>query len=618
MADPRKPGSLARTHGALWYGSRSYRLSWLALPQALAAAAVAAFFMGGGVGDLGFNGGAGGSAPLQTTGDWAAPMDMAATEDTLNKLRDAAGYEGDTAALAELQTIAEGGDAIASFKLGVLYSPYFAATFPYPAEKDAKRAADLLDVAVKAGFWKAYGALGEIYVGEAKPLGDMAKGCENLIRYINDPERQALGWQSDEISRMVNGANCLAHQLLPEGAPYTPPSKDAALQALALFDDPLLANDALAVASKIKLLSSENSPIKDQKAACPAAAAWVKLTTPETRAPGDRYILTAHALCLVNGFDHMPTLPPKASQQEALAVMSLPELDNDPAAMANRAWLLFKPWEIADPVRACQTAFDWVALVGADKAAIEAHMLPWTQIKVVDCLMGVHAGQTPHTPTPQDMEMVFALARSAADRGDPAGDYAIGQVYHFGGGGVVVNREEAVKSYETCAAAGFNPCDWRLGNIYAYGELGYEKDLAKGVGHYKACAQAGNFECDARLGILYRENKSIDLTEEQALAHLRKAAEAGISLAAENLGYSYYRGDHGLKVNMDEAAVWLIRSMTLPGGAAVRDWLAGKPEALPDPNFWKAAHTELTRLGVYSGKIASKANSETVAALFKL
>lgn len=616
MADPRKPSAFARTHGALWYRNFGYRLAWLALPQALGALILAVFFMGGGLGDLSFKG----KDPVgdQTAGDWAKPMDMAATEDELNKLRDAAGYEGNETALAELEEVAKGGDAIASFKLGVLYSPYFAATFPYPAQKDAARAAELLEPAAKAGFWKAYGALGEIYVGEPAPLLNKTKGCEYLIRYINDPDRQALGWQSDEISRMINGANCLINQLRDEGVELVNPSKEAAEQALKLFDDPLLANDPFALASKIKLLSYDGSPIKDQKAACPTAAAWYKMTTPETRPPEQRYILTTHVLCLVNGFDHMPAVPPKAAQEEALAVVSLPELDTDASAMANRAWLLFKPWDIADPVRACQAAFDWIALVGDDPQAIESMMLPWTQIKVVDCLMGVHPGQAPHQPTPQDMEMVFALARSAAARGDPAGNYAIGQVYHFGGGGVKVNREEAVKSYEACAAAGLASCDWRLGSIYAYGDLGYEKDLPKAVDYFKRCAAAGNTECDAQLGYFYRVDSSIDLTKEEVVAHLRKAAEAGVSLGAENLAYAYYRGEYGLKVNMEEAAVWLIRSMTMPGGTVVRDWLAGKPEALGDPDFWKAAHTELTRLGVYSGKISSKANSESVAALYQL
>lgn len=615
MADPRKPSTFARHHGALWYRSFGYRLSWLALPQALGALVLAVFFMGGGLGDLSFKGGS--PADDQTAGDWAKPMDMRSTEDELNKLRDAAS-EGDAAALAELEAVAKGGDAIASFKLGVLYSPYFAASFPYPTQKDAARAAELFEPSAKAGFWKAYGALGEIYVGEPKPLLNMAKGCDYLIRYIKDPERQTLGWQGDEISRMINGANCLANELYEEGANPGAPSKEAAEQALKLFEDPLLANEPLALASKVKLLTRDDSPIKDAKASCPTAEAWYKVTTPETRPANQRYILTAHALCLTNGFDFAPAVPPKAAQEAALEVLSLPELEQDSTALANRAWLLFQPWDIADPERACQATFDWVAVVGDDKETIESTMKPWTQIKAVDCLMGVHAGQAPHKPTPQDMEMVFALARSAASRGDPSGDYAIGQVYHFGGGGVNVDREEAVKYYETCSAAGKADCDWRLGGIYAYGELGYDKDLPKAVSYYKRCASAGLTFCDAQLGYLYRVDSSIDLTAQEVVAHLRKAAEAGVSLGAENLAYAYYKGEYGLKVNMEEAAVWLIRSMTMPGGAVVRDWLAGKPDALGDPDFWKAAHSELTRLGVYSGKISSKANSETVAALYQL
>ncbi len=161
-------------------------------------------------------------------------------------------------------------------------------------------------------------------------------------------------------------------------------------------------------------------------------------------------------------------------------------------------------------------------------------------------------------------------------------------------------------------------CDWRLGNIYAYGELGYDKDLAKAIGHYKRCAEAGGTDCDAQLGYFYRVDPSIDLTPEQAVAHLRKAAEAGVSLAAENLAYAFYAGSFGLKQDMDEAAVWIVSAMKLPGGAAVRDWLASDPNAMKNPKFWKALHKELKNLGLYNGPASSEKNAESIAALYQL
>lgn len=269
--------------------------------------------------------------PNQTASDWATPLDITAAEDALNALRDAAG-EGDKDALAELEAVAEGGDMIAAFKLGTLYSPYFAHYFPFPARKDVAKAIALFEPAAKAGFWKAHLALGEIYRAEAKPFQNKAKGCEILIAYVTASETQSVAWGAEDISNMVNGANCLLNELRDDGVAFAEPSKQAAEQALGLLEDPVLANDTLALWSRVRLLVRPTSPVYDQKRACPAAEGWVEFTTPEIRNPADLYILTFLAQCHVGAFDEPRKTPPKARQIAAANLLSAPELKNVPAA----------------------------------------------------------------------------------------------------------------------------------------------------------------------------------------------------------------------------------------------------------------------------------------------
>lgn len=616
MADPRKPSGLARTHGALWYGSLGYRLSWLALPQALVALGVSAFLMGNGIGDLNFGGGKG-QAPSDLAGDWAQPMDTVATEDMLNKLRDAAGNEGDAAALAELEALVKEGDAIASFKLGVLYSPYFAGVFPYPPEKDAAKAVELLQPAADAGFYKAFGALGEIYMGEPAPLENRTKGCENLILYEAAPDRQKVGWSDHEIPRMVDAANCLLNELRDKNVAYTVPAPETAAKAMALLEDPLLANDTLALWSRIKYLNRAGGTLAERRQSCPVIDAWMSLTSPQTRGPDDFYIPVSQAICKLSQYDEAPGAPPKAAQEEAAAILSAPDLKNYPGAYANLAWLYLQPWDIYDPLKGCKAVENWVALVGTDKAQIDQQS-PMSAINFADCLMGYQPGQSPRKPSPQEMQTVIALAQSAKDRGLPNGDYVLGQIYQFGTGGIPVNPATAMMHYQSCAVSGLTLCDLRLGRIYRFGQIDQPKDPQKAASHLERCAAAGDLDCNAELGALYRIEPSLGAAPEVVLAHLKKSAEGGRSLGAENLAYAYMEGKYGLPKDNDMAAYWLVKSIALPGGAEVRDWLAGTPNALKGAGFWKAFHQELTKTGVYSGPISSEMTTETIAALFKL
>lgn len=614
MADRSKPSAFARSHGALWYRSLGYRLAWLALPQALVALVIGMFFMGGGIGDLSF----GTSKPPaeKTASDWAKPMDTVATEEALNVLREAAGA-GDQAALDGLTRVAEGGDAIASFKLGTLYAPFYAQYYPFPAPKDPTRAIALFEPAAKAGFWKAYAGLGDIYLTEPEPLHDAEKGCKNLIAYLDTPEWKATSATADDVSEMVNGANCLLNELRVDGAAFVEPSREAAEKALALLEDPVLAEDTLALWSRVRLLTRPTSPVFDNKRACAAAEAWVKRTTPETRKPGDLYILTKLAMCDLGQYDTPPSAaPPKAKQLEALALLSLPEVKSDPFTQSNLAWLLLRQGDVFDPVAGCHTVENWAALVGTDPVEIGL-LNPVTAVQFADCLQGLFPGQAARTPSSQDMKLVFALGQTAIDRGVPEGDYLIGQIYRFGGGGQPVNGPKAVQHFEACSVK-LPACDSSLGDIFAYGVAGFAKDNPRAVKHFKLCAAAGVTNCDAQLSNIYVNDDSFDVSGEEVLGHMRKAAEAGESLAAENLAYAYYQGRFGLQVDMDAAAGWLVRAIVMPGGDGVRDWLANNADQLKKGEFWSSMHRELTRRGVYAGKADTKASPETIAALYKL
>lgn len=171
-----RPGLLA-AHGSLWFDDARYRLAWLVAPQALTVVLVALFLSSVGEGRWG--------KPASSTKERIAE---------LSALRDKAGKQGDTKALAALTAASDDGEIEASTKLGTLYDPLVSASFPQKTvPNDLARAVRLYGPGAETGDGLAVTRLADLLLDPSNPAPDTKRGCRLAQVWRDQPDLDARG-----------------------------------------------------------------------------------------------------------------------------------------------------------------------------------------------------------------------------------------------------------------------------------------------------------------------------------------------------------------------------------------------------------------------------------------
>jgi hypothetical protein len=147
-------GSLAATHGRLWYDDPVYRASWIVGPQFLVVIALCWLF--------------GGSLPM-TSAPWGQPADPSAVDKEVLALKDQA--KTDRGAMARLESIAAAGNTTANLQLGYLYDPVLKWSKVAPPDIDKSM----------AYYWTAV-------------QGGNSDAQHLLVDFLNDPKYGRSDW----------------------------------------------------------------------------------------------------------------------------------------------------------------------------------------------------------------------------------------------------------------------------------------------------------------------------------------------------------------------------------------------------------------------------------------
>eukprot|EP01104_Vermistella_antarctica_P000260 TRINITY_DN1031_c0_g3_i1.p1 TRINITY_DN1031_c0_g3~~TRINITY_DN1031_c0_g3_i1.p1 ORF type:complete len:328 (-),score=49.45 TRINITY_DN1031_c0_g3_i1:353-1336(-) len=138
----------------------------------------------------------------------------------------------------------------------------------------------------------------------------------------------------------------------------------------------------------------------------------------------------------------------------------------------------------------------------------------------------------------------------------------LGKCY-FGGIGVKVHRQEAVKWVRLAAEGGFADAECRLGDMYLYGE-DVRCDYATALKWYRKSAEQGNAKGQTQLGLALLQPfgplPPQDAPEcKEALVWFRKAADQGFAPAQCCIANSYMHGA-GIAKDVTQAMSWFRKS----------------------------------------------------------
>lgn len=139
----------------------------------------------------------------------------------------------------------------------------------------------------------------------------------------------------------------------------------------------------------------------------------------------------------------------------------------------------------------------------------------------------------------------------AAEHNNPLGNYYLGKLYTYDGK-LPRDIKLAKNCFETCLAAGEEPigCNNRLGQIYFYGGDGVDIDYEKAVRHFLAASDADNHWGSDMLGTCYLKGLGTAVDYKRAKEELERYK--GEELSAVGLGEIYAYG-LGVPVNIKTA-----------------------------------------------------------------
>ena len=139
-------------------------------------------------------------------------------------------------------------------------------------------------------------------------------------------------------------------------------------------------------------------------------------------------------------------------------------------------------------------------------------------------------------------ELPFAKKLDLANVGDEDAQMAVASAYEQGSG-AKKNIAEAAKWYRQAALVGNVEAQFRLARIVSKGAKGLTKDLKTAVKLYEAAAKSGHLEAQNALGQAHQYGLGVAVDEVKAVEWYRKAADANLPVAQNNLGILYLNGD---------------------------------------------------------------------------
>lgn len=180
---------------------------------------------------------------------------------------------------------------------------------------------------------------------------------------------------------------------------------------------------------------------------------------------------------------------------------------------------------------------------------------------------------TPAPSTPVEVQPVQVTLMDAANRGDAAAQYEVGERY-ANGDGVTQDMAEAAKWFERSANQGLAAAQYRLATQYEKGR-GVAQDDRLAREWYEKAAQGGNVKAMHNLAVIHAEGRGTAQDFKTASGWFTQAADYGLGDSQYNLAILNERG-LGIPKNPIEAYKWL--DIAAKGGdqgaAAKRDAIA--------------------------------------------
>jgi eukaryotic-like serine/threonine-protein kinase len=145
---------------------------------------------------------------------------------------------------------------------------------------------------------------------------------------------------------------------------------------------------------------------------------------------------------------------------------------------------------------------------------------------------------------------------TAANRGDPEAQNALGLKYVTGEDGLQRDETKAVDWYTKAAQQGYAKAEVNLGDMYFYGRGGLDKDPVQALSWYLKAAQQDLPGAQFRLGSMYEEGVGTNQDVQRAVKYFRGAADAGYAEAQNRMGFLYATGSDGISQDPAQAVTW--------------------------------------------------------------
>ncbi|MEQ8334903.1 peptidoglycan-binding protein [Nisaea sp.] len=216
-----------------------------------------------------------------------------------------------------------------------------------------------------------------------------------------------------------------------------------------------------------------------------------------------------------------------------------------------------------------------------------------------------------------------------ADAGDAKAQHDLALAFLTGAAGTE-NPGRAAELLREAAIQGLPGAQYNLAVLYETGQ-GVRQDDVRALLWYHSAAEQGHPNAQYNLGVMYAEGRGIPLNFEEAARWFRAAAKQGMARAHYNLAVMT---DQGLGVPQDkEKALELFRSAADAGDQRAIEMLSGAGSTPAESGsalngtagmqlsadapaaMVAAVQEELTRLGLYSGRIDGLMGPKTRAAI---
>jgi TPR repeat protein len=155
-------------------------------------------------------------------------------------------------------------------------------------------------------------------------------------------------------------------------------------------------------------------------------------------------------------------------------------------------------------------------------------------------------------------EALFAGMLVNAENGQSQAMLNVGTLYEQGIG-VPRNFTKALEWYRKAADAGENEAYMRLGLCWEIG-MGATADMGKAVAAFEKAAALSHAPAQHKLAGLYLNGRGLPKDEAKGFDLLFKAAEAGESAAAFDLGQVLFAGGFGRKADPEKARTWMLKA----------------------------------------------------------